>query len=619
MQHTIYNTIETPYISAVIITFNEEQNIRRCLESLQGIVDEIVVVDSHSTDNTEDICSEFNVQFYERDFAGYSDTKNWGIEQCKHPFILSLDADEALDDELKKSILDLKPNLERKAYVMSRKNFIGDKWLKYGGWYPDKKVRLFHKDAAQWDGKAVHESVAVNDKYATEQLAGNILHFSFSSLADHLLTINKYSAIRVENTITKGKSYSLFTSYVKSKYKTWKIIFLKRGFQDGPIGRKTAINSGLRHLIEYGIYKKRTSPAQESKNVCLFNTTPFWGGGEKWHFEAAKTLKSRGIPLKFLTHKKGELQKKVKAEGIDIPQIRTNNRSFLNPFKIRKIVKYFKTEQINTVIFNGSADLKLGGIAAFIAGVPNVIYRRGLASAPKGSHLNIFLFTSVVTQFIANSKSTFELLCKNTGLPGHKVKSNIIYNSVSAENYPSTVLKDRAGKLILGIASRLVNQKGIPYAIEVAEKLKKRKMRFELRIAGTGKLETELKQLVTKLDLGDVVKFVGFVEDISSFMYDLDIYICTSKFEGFGFSMAEAMLAQKPVVAFDTSSNPEVVQDQLTGVIVPAYDIELFSDQIIELAHYPELCHEYGTAGRAYVLEHFSKEKQDELLMGVLT
>jgi glycosyltransferase involved in cell wall biosynthesis len=115
-----------------------------------------------------------------------------------------------------------------------------------------------------------------------------------------------------------------------------------------------------------------------------------------------------------------------------------------------------------------------------------------------------------------------------------------------------------------------------------------------------------------------VVKFVGFVEDISSFMYDLDIYICTSKFEGFGFSMAEAMLAQKPVVAFDTSSNPEVVQDQVTGVIVPAYDIELFSDQIIELAHYPELCHEYGTAGRAYVLKHFSKEKQDELLMGVL-
>jgi len=613
---------ESSKISAVIITYNEESNIERCLKSLAGIVDEIIIVDSFSKDETETICKKYNAQFHQRKFAGYSDQKNWGNAQAKHNFILSLDADEALDETLRTTILNLKPNLKQQAYSVNRKNFLGDKWLKYGGWYPDKKVRLFHKEAAQWDGKVVHETVAVNSGYATSLLKGDLLHYSFGSVADHLLTINKYSGIRVDRKMAKGKGYSLFGAFANAKFKAWKILFLKMGILDGKVGRKAAYNSGLRHIIEFGIYKKRISTAQDSETICLFNTTPFWGGGEKWHFDTATFLQEKGKDIKFVTASKGELKDKVKKASLPLAEINTGNLSFLNPFKIRKIVKYFKSNKINTVIFNGSTDIKVGGIAAFIAGVPNVIYRRGLAKAPKGSHFNIFLFTSVVTHFIANSKSTFSLLCEKTGLPKSKVKHTIIYNVVPTEKYdnlPTSTKDEDTSKFVsIGIASRLVPQKSLHYAIEIAKVLKEKGIRFQLNIAGKGPLENDLKKQITEFNLSTEVRLLGFVEDIPSFMNAQDIYLCTSIFEGFGFSMAEAMLAKKPVVAFDTSSNGEVVQNEETGYIIPAFDIDKAVSCILNLANNSDLQSQMGEKGNEYVRTHFSKENQGAKLLKLL-
>ncbi|MCU0322473.1 MAG: glycosyltransferase family 2 protein, partial [Chitinophagaceae bacterium] len=133
-------------ISATIITFNEEKNIRRCLESLQGIADEIIVVDSLSTDKTKAICQELNITFIEQAFLGYIEQKNFAIQQANFDFVLSLDADEALDETLQQSIIQAKKDgLKSDSYNMNRCTSFCGKWIKHGTWYPDKKIRLFNK------------------------------------------------------------------------------------------------------------------------------------------------------------------------------------------------------------------------------------------------------------------------------------------------------------------------------------------------------------------------------------------------------------------------------------------------------------------------------------------
>lgn len=604
-------------ISAVIITFNEEQNIARCLDSIQNVADEIIVVDSLSTDETKAICSQYNVTFIERNWEGYSKTKNWGNTQANFDFILSLDADEALSNELKQSILKVKKKGLSKAYKMSRLNFVGDKKLNHGGWYPDQKIRLFHKNFAKWDDKNVHESVEVDGGVEIQTLKGDLLHYSFKSYADHLITINKYSKIRVNDRIKKGKSYSLFKSCVKAKVKLLKLFFLKGGFKDGKAGWRVALNSSLRHFIEYGIYLKTKSCAISSKSVCFFNTTSFWGGGEKWHYEAANSLNKSKYNIHFVCKKDSPLSKKINDNSIKKYNFSCSNLSFINPFKIYRLTKYFKSQNINTVIFNGSTDMKTGGFAAFLAGVPNVIYRRGLASPPKGDLLNLFLFTSVITHFIVNSKSTLNLLCSKTEIPKEKLNTTLIYNSVNTSINSETKSPNNS-ILTLGIASRLVEQKGLFYLLEIANILKYRGVNFKLKIAGDGPLESQLKAKSKELSLDGVVTFKGFVTDISSFLSKIDIYLCTSIFEGFGFSMAEAMLHQKPVIAFNTSSNPEIVQHQETGFIVPAFDLEMFCDKVEELSHNHELRKKFGENGKSHVINSFSKEKQHQKLEALL-
>ena len=153
-------------ISAVIITKNEQKNIRRCLNSLEGVVDEIIVVDSYSTDDTEKICKEFDIRFVKKEFEDYSNSKNYGNSMAKHPFILSLDADEAISEELKESLALVKSDFKQDGYSFNRRTNYCGQWIYHCGWYPDVKLRLFRKSKAKWEGK-IHEILQVSsDKKA---------------------------------------------------------------------------------------------------------------------------------------------------------------------------------------------------------------------------------------------------------------------------------------------------------------------------------------------------------------------------------------------------------------------------------------------------------------------
>jgi (heptosyl)LPS beta-1,4-glucosyltransferase len=244
-------------ISAVIITFNEQKNIERCINSLTNIADEIIVIDSFSTDNTKQICLQKNVTFVESKWQGYAATKNYGNSIAAHDYILSLDADEAISDDLKVAINMAKPNLSG-AYEMNRlTNYCGH-WIKHGSWYPDKKIRLFNRKTTQWKNLIVHEHIEFLQPENSTFLKGDILHYSFNTLAEHKSKIEKYALLEAQ----KVKHFSiqkLFFKILFSPITTFiKMYFLKLGCLDGIAGFNVA------RLSAYASYK-RYSEAKKLK------------------------------------------------------------------------------------------------------------------------------------------------------------------------------------------------------------------------------------------------------------------------------------------------------------------------------------------------------------------
>ena len=239
-------------ISVVIITFNEERNISRCLESLKDVADEIVVVDSFSTDKTEAICKEFNVRFVQHAFEGHIEQKNWSITQAKYPHILSLDADEALDETLKKSILEVKNEWKFDGYTMNRLTNYCGKWIHHCGWYPDTKLRLWDSRLGTWGGDNPHDKFEMNSNDAEiAHLKGDILHYSYYSLEDHYKQVAYFTDVLAKAQFKKGKKAPLFILVFSPIVKFVKDYFIKLGFLDGRVGFRICRISAFATFTKY--------------------------------------------------------------------------------------------------------------------------------------------------------------------------------------------------------------------------------------------------------------------------------------------------------------------------------------------------------------------------------
>lgn len=224
-----------PQLSVVIITFNEEKNIGRCLESIQGIADDVVIVDSFSTDATESISKKHNVNFISRKWEGYSASKNFANAQAKYDWVLSLDADEALSEELKKSILKAKEGQELKTYKFHRlTNYCGS-WIKHCGWYPDTKIRIFDRRITKWEG-IIHEKLVIDSKQEAILLNGDLLHYSYYSIEQHLMQTEKFSTLAAQNMFDKGKKASALKMYMSPVIKFISDYIIKLGILDGAAG-----------------------------------------------------------------------------------------------------------------------------------------------------------------------------------------------------------------------------------------------------------------------------------------------------------------------------------------------------------------------------------------------
>jgi len=223
-------------LSVVIITFNEEKNIERCIRSVAGLADEVVVVDSFSTDSTEAICRNLGAQFIQHPFAGHIEQKNFAVKQTSFNYILSLDADEALSEKLKASILQARQDWKHPSYSMNRLTNYCGQWIKHGGWYPDRKIRLFEKGKGIWGGQNPHDKFLPEDPADTGFLEGDLLHYSYYTIEGHIAQVNKFTDIGAKSAFESGKKASVFKILYKPVFKFFRDYILLLGFLDGYYG-----------------------------------------------------------------------------------------------------------------------------------------------------------------------------------------------------------------------------------------------------------------------------------------------------------------------------------------------------------------------------------------------
>ncbi len=236
-------------ISACVTTFNEERNIRRCLESLTWC-DEIVIVDSYSTDNTLDICREYTDRVYQHEWLGYIGQKNLIRKLARYPWLLFVDADEVVSDDLRAQIqaeftrgVDTICGYEFPRMV----NYLG-RWIRYGEWYPDVKLRLFLKEKGRSGGQEPHDQVFVNGR--VKRLKGHLYHYTYDDIHDHLETMNRFSSITAREKYREGERFSWIDFLLRPPIRFLKAYFVKRGFMDGRRGFFIALVS------MFGVYAK---------------------------------------------------------------------------------------------------------------------------------------------------------------------------------------------------------------------------------------------------------------------------------------------------------------------------------------------------------------------------
>lgn len=237
-----------PKISAVIITLNEEKNLERCLKSLAW-ADEIIIVDSHSTDKTREIAKKFTDNIWEMDWQGFGPTKEFARQKAGNAWVLSIDADEEVTPELKEELLKAVQNDSLVGYLIPRKSLFLGKWVKHSGWYPDYVLRLFRKESGQFDKALVHEQVQIKGEIG--YLKNPLQHYTYPNLEHYFKKLRRYTTLAPQELYQKGNRAYPWDLIFRPPATFFKMYLIKLGFLDGWQGLVLAVLSSYQVLIKY--------------------------------------------------------------------------------------------------------------------------------------------------------------------------------------------------------------------------------------------------------------------------------------------------------------------------------------------------------------------------------
>ena len=352
------------------------------------------------------------------------------------------------------------------------------------------------------------------------------------------------------------------------------------------------------------------------KTICFMNSNPVWGGGEKFVLEHARRCRDAGFTVHILANTGSALAQRTANEpGLTLHTMRLGNLTFLNPFKRRALVRLFTSMGPDSLalVMALPSDLKAGGLAARKAGVRRVVYRRGIAVPVRDSAFNRHLYGKVMDRLIVNSGETRRCVLANNPrlIPAERI--HLAYNGFDVEAFdalPALPLFPRPDNVtVIGCAARLTRQKGQRHLLQAIRILVDKGLKLRLLLAGEGPDLETLQALACGLEIDMHVEFLGFVEDAKRFYASVDIVALPSLWEGFGYALVEAMTMELPVVAFNTSSIPEVVADEVTGLLSDPGDTAELAEDLERLVTNPDLRRELGRAGRQRVLDKFHTSK----------
>ena len=349
------------------------------------------------------------------------------------------------------------------------------------------------------------------------------------------------------------------------------------------------------------------------KKILFFNSNRAWGGGEKWHFEMAKSLHDAGYQVALVVWPDSDLEKKAKEFKLKTYSLKVHKVSYLFPWSKNSCRKIFKDFRPECTIINLPSDLKLCTRVNQDKKFGKLIYRRGMPHPIKSNQTNI-LSLKILDKIIANSQAVRESILKNHPELDDKIK--IIENAVSTNSsQKSKQLTNK--KIILGNLGRLVEQKGHYHLIPIAKYLKEKNLNFEMRIAGTGPLDSQLQEKISQQNLQETIKLVGYVNS-EQFLDQIDLFLFPSHFEGASNALIEAQSKGLPCIAFDISSNSEIVQQGKTGYLIPPYDEQRMANDIFNLIHSPELYNQMSESSILNVNQNFSFPQKVKLLEEII-
>jgi glycosyltransferase involved in cell wall biosynthesis len=438
-----------------------------------------------------------------------------------------------------------------------------------------------------------------------------------------LKKINSYSRIFAESHFFKGQKRYWWSLFIRPGWRFFRDYFIKLGILDGTTGFNICRISSYETFLKYRkLLKLQKENKKITGDICFFNGTKTWGGGEKWYFEMACRLSEMNYKIVAVANIRSVLLLKLRLRRIPTYSVGLSNLSFLNPFTVFKVYRFLKRSGIKTLIINLSSDLKVAGLAARLAGVKTVIYRRGSAIPIRDTALNRFIFRHFVSYVIANSEETRRTIVQNNPKIFDQSRIRVIYNGIDLDEFGKSshqqLYQPDNGEFLIGNSGRLVHQKGQKYLVDLASILSNKGFNFKILIAGDGSLKEQLQKYAQEKGVQDKVVFLGFVKDIRAFMEQLDVFVLTSLWEGFGYVIAEAMACGKPVVAFNNSSNPELVMNDENGFLVPFPDIEMLAKQVETLLNNKDLRRTMGERSVQILNNKFTIDKTVENLEKLL-
>lgn len=574
-------------LSVIILTYNEETSIAGAIESVLW-ADEVLIVDSHSTDATLEIARSYNIRVEQHAFENYSKQRNWAIGQATHDWIFMLDADERVSAASQAEIVSLLQSAPaHPAYQLKRHNYLMGKRIRYSGWQNDWVSRLFDRRRADYGSKPVHEKLVVNGK--TGSLKQPLLHFTYKSLESFLDKHNNYSKASARDLAAAGKSINYYHLIIKPAFRFFRSYIIKMGFLDGKEGLFIACLNGwnvyMRSTIAWRLQKE--GQLNRPMKILHLSSETSWRGGEQQIAYLIEELRALGVENVVACQKGSPFE--TYCQKKNIPYISLSFRNSFDFTTALAVKQLCSRERADLVHIHSSKSHGIAILADMMGNKVPLILSRRVDFPPKSNAFTSHKYNYPrIRRILCVSEAIRQVMLPHIT---EKEKLHTVYSGIDLQKFsapqPGAYLRTQYGissqLLLVGNISAIAPHKDYFTFVNTAAELLKRKLPLKFFIIGTGPEEAAIKKYVADKGLQEHIYFPGFLSNIQQVLPELDVFLMTSETEGLGTTLLDAFAAGVPVVATRAGGIPEIVRHEQTGLTAAVKDVQGLANAVEQL------------------------------------